>query len=65
MNIKQIQSKINLIKAQMQQLTDSGMFSKEEIERLSKPHTLELEKWEAEKDRLTSLETNVHGPEIL
>ena len=52
MDIKLLQSKINLLEAQKKQLTDCGLFGESEITRLSKHIDDDLQKCRTEKDAL-------------
>ena len=59
MNIKSIQSKINLLNAQRRQFEDSGLFSPDEIVRLVTPIESELE---ILGPQLAELQSEMPGP---
>lgn len=69
MDFKQIQSKINLLNAQLRQLRDSGIFSEAEVERLSFPINLELKSLNFQLEQLLPAdganEIIVASPEIV
>lgn len=52
MNIKLLQSKINLLRAQLNQLSECGLFSDEEIARLSKPLKIEMGQFDEKLNEL-------------
>lgn len=68
MNAKTIQSKINLLKARLDQFTESGLFTKEEIERYAKPLQEDLKELElqlAEAHVAAANDIEVINPETL
>jgi hypothetical protein len=69
MELKLLQSKINLLTAQLNQLIESGLFSDEEITRLSRPLKIEMAQIQPKlNEMLASLDASdfeVNGHEIL
>lgn len=68
MELKKINSRINLLKAQIDQLSNSGLFSEEEVERLSKQYSEELKQLERQAAHFTDMplpDVDVHDAEIL
>lgn len=55
MELKKINSRINLLKAQIEQLSSSGLFTNAEITKLSAQYRSELESLEIKAESLTDL----------
>lgn len=69
MDIKLLQSKINLLTAQQRQLVECGYFNDEEIARLSRPMKIEMAQLQPQLNELHAAqdvkEFDVYGHEIV